>query len=71
MLATGVCLPSFYFYGLLAGIRVSWLQVTAQEVLVLVPRSFLKPGRYRLLVYARGDAGDEPPSTFTLRVPAP
>jgi hypothetical protein len=29
-LATGVCLPSFYFYGLLAGVRVSWLQVTAQ-----------------------------------------
>ena len=28
-LATGVCLPSFYFYGLLAGVRVSWLQVTA------------------------------------------
>jgi hypothetical protein len=29
-LATGVCLPSFYFYTLLAGIRVSVLQVTAQ-----------------------------------------
>jgi hypothetical protein len=29
-LTTGVCLPSFYFYGLLAGVRVSWLQVTAQ-----------------------------------------
>jgi hypothetical protein len=29
-LATGVCLPSFYFYGLLAGVRVSWAQVTAQ-----------------------------------------
>jgi hypothetical protein len=28
-LATGVCLPSFYFYGLLAGARVSWVQVTA------------------------------------------
>jgi hypothetical protein len=28
-LTTGVCLPSFYFYGLLAGVRVSWLQVTA------------------------------------------
>ena len=27
-LATGVCLPSFYFYGLLAGVRVSWLQGT-------------------------------------------
>ncbi len=29
-LTAGVCLPSFYFYGLLAGVRVSWLQVTAQ-----------------------------------------
>jgi hypothetical protein len=29
-LTTGVCLPSFYFYGLLAGVRVSWAQVTAQ-----------------------------------------
>jgi hypothetical protein len=31
-LTTGVCLPSFWFYGLLAGIRASWLQVTAQMV---------------------------------------
>jgi hypothetical protein len=29
-LTTGVCLPSFYFYALLAGVRVSWPQVTAQ-----------------------------------------
>jgi hypothetical protein len=29
VLATGVCLPSFYFYGLLAGVKVTWLQVTA------------------------------------------
>jgi hypothetical protein len=29
-LTTGVCLPSFYFYGLLAGVRVTWPQVTAQ-----------------------------------------
>jgi hypothetical protein len=28
--ATGVCLPSFYFYGLLAGVKITWLQVTAQ-----------------------------------------
>lgn len=27
--ATGVCLPSFYFYSLLAGVRISILQVTA------------------------------------------
>jgi hypothetical protein len=25
--ATGICLPSFYFYGLLAGIKISFLQV--------------------------------------------
>lgn len=29
-MTTGVCLPSFYFYTLLAGVRVSWVQVTAQ-----------------------------------------
>jgi hypothetical protein len=28
VLATGICLPSFYFYGLLAGVKVTWLQVT-------------------------------------------
>ena len=26
--AIGVCLPSFYFYSLLAGVRVTWMQVT-------------------------------------------
>ena len=26
--ATGICLPSFYFYGLLAGLRISMLQVS-------------------------------------------
>jgi hypothetical protein len=26
--ASGVCLPSFYFYGLLAGVKISMLQVT-------------------------------------------
>ncbi len=25
--ATGICLPSFYFYGLLAGVRISFVQV--------------------------------------------
>src|ERR1700730_1952301 len=28
--ATGICLPSFYFYGLLSGVQISVLQVTAQ-----------------------------------------
>jgi hypothetical protein len=30
--AAGVCLPSFYFYGLLAGLRISMLQVTTHTV---------------------------------------
>lgn len=30
--ATGVCLPSFYFYGLLAGVKLSMLQVAAHSV---------------------------------------
>ncbi len=29
IVATGVCLPSFYFYGLLSGVRITLLQVTA------------------------------------------
>ena len=28
--ATGICLPSFYFFGLLAGIRMSMLQIVGQ-----------------------------------------
>ena len=28
-LAAGVCLPSFYFYSLLAGVKMSWLQITS------------------------------------------
>jgi hypothetical protein len=30
--ATGVCLPSFYFYGLLAGVKLSMLQSVAHSV---------------------------------------
>jgi hypothetical protein len=30
--ATGVCLPSFYFYGLLAGVKLSMLQATSHAV---------------------------------------
>jgi hypothetical protein len=29
VLAAGVCLPSFYFYGLLAGVKLNWLQITS------------------------------------------
>ena len=28
--ATGVCLPSFYFYGLLAGIKISFVEIVGQ-----------------------------------------
>jgi hypothetical protein len=28
--ATGICLPSFYFFGLLAGVRLTMLQIVAQ-----------------------------------------
>jgi hypothetical protein len=28
--ATGICLPSFYFYSLLAGVKMSMLQITGQ-----------------------------------------
>jgi hypothetical protein len=30
--AAGICLPSFYFYGLLAGVRLSMLQAVAHTV---------------------------------------
>ena len=29
LLAACVCLPSFYFYSLLAGVRLSWMQITS------------------------------------------
>jgi hypothetical protein len=29
LLAAGVCLPSFYFYSLLAGVKLSWLQISS------------------------------------------
>jgi hypothetical protein len=29
ILAAGVCLPSFYFYSLLAGVRMTWLQIVS------------------------------------------
>jgi hypothetical protein len=29
VLAAGVCMPSFYFYSLLAGVKLTWLQITS------------------------------------------
>lgn len=30
--ATGICLPSFYFYGLLAGVRISFVEIVGHSV---------------------------------------
>lgn len=42
--ATGVCLPSFYFYGLLAGVKLSMLQSTAHAVKCLAVTSVILVG---------------------------
>ena len=42
--ALGICLPSFYFYGLLAGIRASMLQVTAISLHALATTGIILMG---------------------------
>jgi hypothetical protein len=42
--ATGVCLPSFYFYGLLAGLKLSMLQSTAHATKCLAVTSMILVG---------------------------
>jgi hypothetical protein len=42
--ATGVCLPSFYFYGLLAGVRLSMLQAAAHAVRCLAVNAVVLVG---------------------------
>ncbi len=42
--ATGVCLPSFYFYGLLAGVKLSMLQSAAHAVKCLAVTSVVLVG---------------------------
>jgi hypothetical protein len=48
--ATGVCLPSFYFYGLLAGLKLSMLQSTAHAVKCLAVTSVVLVGALPIYV---------------------
>jgi hypothetical protein len=48
--ATGVCLPSFYFYGLLAGVKLSMLQSTAHAVKCLAVTSVVLVGALPIYV---------------------
>ena len=48
--ATGVCLPSFYFYGLLAGLRISMLQVATHAVKCLATTAVVLVGILPLYV---------------------
>ena len=69
--ATGVCLPSFYFYGLLAGVKLSMLQATAHAVKCLAVTAVVLVGalpiyvavmRLGMIVFARAsrlDAHDD------------
>ncbi len=42
--ATGVCLPSFYFYGLLSGVRITVLQVTTHIMQGMAATSLMLMG---------------------------
>jgi hypothetical protein len=48
--AAGVCLPSFYFYGLLAGVRLSMLQSAAHAVKCLAVTSVVLVGALPIYV---------------------
>ena len=48
--ATGVCLPSFYFYGLLAGVKLSMLQSAAHAVKCLAVTSVVLVGAVPIYV---------------------
>ncbi len=48
--ATGVCLPSFYFYGLLAGVKLSMLQATAHAVKCLAVTALVLVGALPIYV---------------------
>ena len=48
--ATGVCLPSFYFYGLLAGVKLSMLQSAAHAVKCLAVTSVVLVGALPIYV---------------------
>jgi hypothetical protein len=48
--AAGICLPSFYFYGLLAGVKLSMLQSTAHAVKCLAVTSVVLVGALPIYV---------------------
>jgi hypothetical protein len=48
--AAGICLPSFYFYGLLAGLRISMLQVTTHTTKCLATTAVVLVGILPLYV---------------------
>jgi hypothetical protein len=48
--ATGVCLPSFYFYGLLAGVKLSMLQSAAHSVKCLAVNAVVLVGALPIYV---------------------
>ena len=48
--ATGVCLPSFYFFGLLAGVKLSMLQATAHAVKCLAVAAVVLVGALPIYV---------------------
>jgi hypothetical protein len=48
--ATGVCLPSFYFYGLLAGVKLSMLQATTHAVKCLAVTAVVLVGALPIYV---------------------
>ena len=48
--AAGVCLPSFYFYGLLAGVKLSMLQATAHTVKCLAVTAVVLVGALPIYV---------------------
>lgn len=50
--ALGLCLPSFYFYGLLAGVRASMLQVTALSLHALANTGIVLLGMLPIYVGA-------------------
>jgi hypothetical protein len=53
--ATGICLPSFYFYGLLSGVKITVLQVTAQIMKGMSATSLMLMGL--LPIYVAGVLG--------------
>ncbi len=65
--ATGVCLPSFYFYGLLSGVRITILQVTTHMMEGMAATSLMLIGLLPIYVaYVLGLIVFEAPSASLL-----